>query len=137
MPRRFRLGLTPFPASVDNRAGVLLVWECRPNMRFALLSRCLIAAALHAGVRAHAAETDAVPVLTCEQIYEIVKDAARYRNQGQTLDQVLRGMKDVEAKQPLAPLEGEALRKAVSLVYLGEAAPEEIALECIKSRKKK
>lgn len=95
----------------------------------------LIAAVLTAAAPLHAADTDGG--LSCEQIYDVVKESARYRNQGQTLDQVLRGLKELEARQPLTPIESEALRKAVSLVYLGDVAPEEVALECVKSRKNK
>jgi len=104
-------------------------------MQFAIPARWLIAAWLSLTGAVFAAEPQAG--LGCEQIYEIVKEAARYRNQGQTLDQVLRGLKEIETQRALAPAEADALRKAVSLVYLGEASPEEITLECVKSRKKK
>lgn len=105
------------------------------RMPLAPASRWLIAAGLSLAASVFAAEPEAG--LTCEQIYEVVKEAARYRNQGQTLDQVLRGLKEVETQRALVPVEAGALRKAVSLVYLGEASPEEITLECVKSRKKK
>lgn len=104
-------------------------------MQFAIPARWPIAAWLSLTGAVFAAEPQAG--FGCEQIYEVVKEAARYRNQGQTLDQVLRGLKEVETQRSLVPAEADALRKAVSLVYLGEASPEEITLECVKSRKKK
>lgn len=105
------------------------------RVQFAKPSRWSIAALLTAAIPLLAAEPQ--PGLTCEQIYDVVKDSARHRNQGQTLDQVLRGLKEIETPQPLTKIEAEALRKAVSLVYMGDAAPEEIALECVNTRKKK
>lgn len=104
-------------------------------MQLAIPLRWLIVASLIAATRAIAAEPESG--LGCEQLYEVLKDSARHRNQGQTLDQVLRGLKDVEARQPMTALEVEALRKAVSLVFMGDAAPEEIVLECVKIRKKR
>lgn len=104
-------------------------------MPTAPLARSVIAAFFAVCASAFAAEP--AEGFSCEQIYEVVKDTARNRNQGQTLDQVQRGLKEVEVRHALTTLESDALKKAVSLVYLGDASPEEIALECVKTRKKK
>lgn len=104
-------------------------------MRLGLALRWLFAMALVLPGAARPGE--AQPVLSCEQILAIVQDTARFRNQGLSLEQVLRGIRDLEVKHALPPLEGQALQTAARLVFLGDAAPEQIALECLKSRGKK
>lgn len=104
-------------------------------MRLGLVLRWLVAVALV--VPAPARPADAQPVLSCEQILGIVQEAARLRNEGTSLEQVLRGIRDLEAKHALPPLEAEALLTAARLVFLNDASPQQIAIECLKTRKKK
>lgn len=73
--------------------------------------------------------------LTCEQIYAVAQAAVRYRDQGLSLDQVLGGLRGLEAQNKLSAQEVEVLRRAVSVSYMGNAAPEEIALDCVQGRK--
>ena len=72
--------------------------------------------------------------LTCEQIFAVAQTALRYRDQGYTLNQVLAEMKGVNAEGKLTAAELDTLRRALTLAYLGNASPEEIALECISVR---
>lgn len=93
-------------------------------------ARTLLAAILPALVpapNAHAA-------LTCEQVFAIAQASVRFRDQGHSLNQVLAALKDVDPDKRLNPAEQELLRKAVSIAYLGQASPEEIALECVQGR---
>jgi len=72
--------------------------------------------------------------LTCEQIFAVAQTAQRYRDQGYTLNQVLAGMNGVNADGKLTAAELDTLRRALTLAYLGNASPEEIAIECISVR---
>ncbi len=72
--------------------------------------------------------------LTCEHIFAIAQSVVRYRDQGHALGQVLDALKGVETEGKLTPAETEVLRQSISLVYLGQASPEEIALECVQAR---
>ncbi len=80
---------------------------------------------------------DAWAALTCEQVYAVSQASVRYRDQGHALHQVLAALKDVEVQNKLSAIELELLHKAVSIAYLGQASPEEIALECVQSRRLK
>jgi hypothetical protein len=72
--------------------------------------------------------------LTCEQIFAVAQTALRYRDQGYTLNQVLAEMRGVNAEGKLTAAELDTLRRAITLAYIGNASPEEIALECISVR---
>lgn len=84
-----------------------------------------------------AAEAAAGGALTCEQIYAVAQATVRYRDQGHSLDQVLGGLRGLEDQNKLSAQEVEVLRRAVSVSYMGTAAPEEIALDCVQGRKNK
>ena len=75
--------------------------------------------------------------LSCEQLYSLVKSAVQYRDEGYTLAQVLAALKPVQAEGKLTPAEFETVRKAVTMAYLSNAWPEEIARECFEIRGKK
>jgi hypothetical protein len=75
--------------------------------------------------------------LTCEQLYAAAKSAVQYRDEGYSLSQVLAALKAMQAEGNLTPAEMETLRKAVTFAYLSTASPEEIALECQRTREKK
>ena len=75
--------------------------------------------------------------LTCEQLYAAAKSAVQYRDEGYSLSQVLSALKSAQAEGKLTPAEIETLRKAVTFAYLSTAWPEEIALECQRTRGKK
>ncbi len=70
--------------------------------------------------------------LTCEQLFAVAQTAVRYRDEGYTLDQVLSALKAVNAEGKLTAGELETLRRAVTLAYMGNASPNEIALECVR-----
>jgi hypothetical protein len=72
--------------------------------------------------------------LTCEQLIVIAETAVRYRDQGYTLNQVLAELKSVDRDNRLTAAELDVLRNSVSLVYLGNASPKEVALECVQAR---
>ncbi|RPI45978.1 MAG: hypothetical protein EHM59_08675 [Betaproteobacteria bacterium] len=71
--------------------------------------------------------------LTCEQLFAVVQEAVRYRDQGYSLSQVLTALKGVEAENKLTKAELDLLHKSVSASYLSQASPEEITLECVNS----
>lgn len=75
--------------------------------------------------------------LTCEQLYSIVKSAVQYRDEGYTLSQVLAALKSVQSEGKLSPSEIETVRKSITLVYMGNAWPEEVARECMEVKGKK
>lgn len=91
---------------------------------------------LVAAVSAAAFGAEAGPGLSCEQVFAVAQASVRYRDQGHTLDQVLSALKDVEVQNRLAAQEIDLLRKAVSVTYMGQATPEEVALECVQARGK-
>jgi hypothetical protein len=72
--------------------------------------------------------------LSCEQIFAVAQTALRYRDQGYSLNQVLAEMRGVNAEGKLTAAELDTLRRAITLAYIGNASPEEIALECISVR---
>lgn len=80
---------------------------------------------------------DAEAALTCEQVYAVSQASVRYRDQGHALHQVLAALREVEAENKLSAIELQLLHNAVSIAYLGHASPEEIALECVQSRRLK
>lgn len=73
--------------------------------------------------------------LTCEQIFAVAQASVRFRDQGHSLDRVLDGLREVDAQRRLSASEMSLLRNAVSIAYLGNASPEEIALQCVRSRR--
>lgn len=77
---------------------------------------------------------DAGTTLTCEQIFAVAQTAIRYRDQGHALAQVLAALDGSDVKQRLDDAQVALLRNAVSIAYLGNATPEEIALECVRTR---
>ena len=72
--------------------------------------------------------------LTCEQLFAASEAAVRYRDEGYSLAQVLGALKGVQAEGKLTAAELETLRRAVTLAYLGNATPKEIAFECVQAR---
>jgi hypothetical protein len=70
--------------------------------------------------------------LTCEKIVAVAQTAVRYRDQGYSLEQVLKGLKEVETEGKLSAGEIATLRKTVTAAYLSQATPEEIAVECLR-----
>jgi len=72
--------------------------------------------------------------LTCEQLFAITQSAVRYRDQGYSLDQVLGGLKGVDAEGKLTAAELDVLRRSITIVYMSQATPEEVALECVRAR---
>jgi hypothetical protein len=72
--------------------------------------------------------------LTCEQLLAISETTVRYRDQGYSLSQVLAELKDIDAAKRLTPAELDVLRNSVTLVYLSNASPKEVALECVQAR---
>jgi len=74
--------------------------------------------------------------LGCEQIYGVLQEAVKYRDQGYSLQQVLAGLKGVDAGGKVTAEELQTLQKSVNAVYLGTSSPEEIALVCRESRSK-
>ena len=74
------------------------------------------------------------PGLTCERLYAVAKSAVQYRDEGYTLKQVLAALKSEQDEGKLTAGEIETLRKAITLVYLGNAWPEEVAIECRNAR---
>lgn len=77
---------------------------------------------------------DVGTALTCEQIYAVVQTAVRYRDQGHALAQVLAVLEGGDVRNRLDGAQFALLRDAVSIAYLGNATPEEIALECVRAR---
>ncbi len=75
---------------------------------------------------------DAGAKLTCEQIYAVAQTSVRYRDQGHALSQVLAALEVDTIKNKLDGAQFALLRNAVSVVYLGNATPEEVALECMR-----
>ena len=75
--------------------------------------------------------------LSCDQLYSLVKSAVQYRDEGYTLAQVLAALKPVQAESKLSASEFETVRKAVTMAYLSNAWPEEIARECFEIRGQK
>jgi hypothetical protein len=71
--------------------------------------------------------------LTCEQLLAVTQAAVRYRDEGNSLKQVLAALKEVEIEHKLTKVELDLLHKAVSASYLSQASPEEITVECVKS----
>ncbi len=71
--------------------------------------------------------------LTCEQLLAIMEAAVRYRDQGYSLSQVLAGLKGIDTEHKLDAAEVGVLRKAIEAVYLGNATPQELALECVRA----
>lgn len=84
------------------------------------------------GVMAPAFAADAGAKLTCEQIYAVAQTSVRYRDQGHALSQVLAALEADSVKNKLDGAQFALLRNAVSVVYLGNATPEEVALECMR-----
>ena len=80
------------------------------------------------------AAAEQVSGLTCEQIFAVAQTALRYRDQGYTLNQVLEQMKGLNAEGKLTAAELDTLGRVLTLAYMGNASPEEIAIECIKVR---
>jgi len=80
---------------------------------------------------------DAGAALTCEQVYAVSQASVRYRDQGHALHQVLAALREVEVENKLSAIELKLLHNAVAIAYLGQASPEEIALECVQSRRLK
>lgn len=77
---------------------------------------------------------DTGTTLTCEQIYAVVQAAVRYRDQGHALAQVLSVLEGGDVRNRLDGAQFALLRNAVSVAYMGNATPEEIALECVRAR---
>ena len=75
----------------------------------------------------------AAAALTCKQVFAIAQAAVQYRDEGRSLKQVMAALKDVEEQQKLNATEMNVLRNAVSMAFLSNATPEEIALECVNS----
>jgi hypothetical protein len=75
--------------------------------------------------------------LTCEQLYAAAKSAVQYRDEGYSLSQVLAALKSVQSEGKLTAAEIETLRKAITFAYLSTAWPEEIALECKRTKEKR
>ncbi len=75
---------------------------------------------------------DAGSRLTCEQIYAVAQTSVRYRDQGHALSQVLAALDGDAIRNKLDGAQFALLRNAVSVVYLGNATPEEVALECMR-----
>ena len=75
--------------------------------------------------------------LTCEQLYTAAKSAVQYRDEGYSLSQVLAALKSVQGEGKLTPAEIETLRKAITFAYMSTAWPEEIALECQRTKEKR
>lgn len=96
------------------------------------MSRRFVTAALLAmsALPSIAAEQPAAG-LTCEQLYAVAQSAVKYRDQGYSLAQVLGGLKSLQSEGKLTPGEIETLRRVITLAYMGNAAPEEIGLECM------
>lgn len=89
------------------------------------------------GIAAFAAEALAAgggAKLTCEQIFAVAQSSVRFRDQGQALAQVLAVFDGDDVKSKFDGAQIALLRDAVSVVYLGNATPEEIALECVRTR---
>ena len=54
----------------------------------------------------------------------------QYRDEGHSLPQVLRALKDLQSEGKLTAADIETLRRTITLVYLGNASPEEVGIEC-------
>jgi hypothetical protein len=78
------------------------------------------------------AQADAT--LTCEQVYAVAQSSVRFRDQGLALAQVLAVLDGNDIRSKFGGAQIALLRDAVSLAYLGNATPEEIALECVRAR---
>lgn len=83
---------------------------------------------------APALAADAVSALTCEQLYAVAQASVRYRDQGLALDRVLAVLEHADARSKLDGRQMQVLRDVVSVAYLGNATPEEIALVCVRNR---
>jgi len=81
------------------------------------------------------APAPAAAALSCEQLYAVLESAVRYRDQGYSLDQVLGGLKEIEAESKIGPAEMDALRRSIAAAYMREVSTKEIALECVRARK--
>jgi hypothetical protein len=79
----------------------------------------------------------AAAALTCEQLFAIAESTVQFRDQGNSLQQVLAGLKDKEIGAKLSAGEVQVLHKTVTAVYLGSATAAEIALECKEAEAKK
>jgi len=73
--------------------------------------------------------------LTCEQVFAIAQSVVRYRDQGYSLDQVLGGLKGIDADGKVTAAELDVLRKSITVVFMSQATPEEVTLECVQVRK--
>src|SRR5262245_1383118 len=69
--------------------------------------------------------------LSCEQLFSIAENTVKYRDEGYTLSQVLAALKGLQSELKLTAGEVETLRKTITLAYMGNATPREIALECV------
>lgn len=72
--------------------------------------------------------------LTCEQLFAAAQTAVQLRDQGHTLAQVLDALKRAQVEAKLSAVEIDTLRRAVTLAYLGNASPKEIAFECVSAQ---
>ena len=72
--------------------------------------------------------------VTCEQLFGVAKSALQYRDEGYTLSQVLASLKNAQGEGKLTAQEAETLRKVITMVYMSNATPEEVGMECRDAR---
>lgn len=98
------------------------------------MARRLVVLSLLGLTAAPAAGAEPAAGLTCEQLFAIARSTVQHRDQGYSLPQVLGALKSVESEGKLSAIELQTLRRAITLVYLGHASPEEVGIECVNAR---
>ena len=104
------------------------------NLRIVVVALLLLGVLACSATQAPPTPPSPASGVTCEQLFSVAKSALQYRDEGYTLSQVLAALKDAQGAGKLTAQEIETLRKAITMVYMSNASPEEIGIECRDAR---